>query len=185
MSGNNVSFAPFNSWQGKLASKDLSLEEQLWLMQYLQQVRKRLKLLFTNPKIDQVITSYKIGETGWKKLSCYIGWFHTRIKIDGTVLPCHTCSLVLGNLLESDFGEIWNGPAYRNFRRRTYTRAGLPDMRHHCDCGFCCHLINNVQIRRCLRWFSPFPVGQRSRRLRRDPGAGVQKNSGQSDTVGG
>ena len=67
----------------------------------------------------------------------YIGWLHAYLKVDGTVLPCGDCDLVMGNLNDHSLQEIWNGPAFRAFRRQTLTRAGLRALDRQCDCAFC------------------------------------------------
>ncbi len=53
---------------------------------------------------------------------CYIGWYSATIRGNGAVYPC--CILQqdpkyppLGNILEQSFQAIWQGPAYRAFRR--------------------------------------------------------------------
>jgi hypothetical protein len=49
--------------------------------------------------------------------SCIIGWFSMMIRSDGTVGPC--CMLQhkqLGNIFRQPVAEIWQGPAYQQFR---------------------------------------------------------------------
>jgi MoaA/NifB/PqqE/SkfB family radical SAM enzyme len=76
--------------------------------------------------------------------------------VDGTVLPCKPCEMIAGNLTEQTFRDIWNGPGFREFRRRTRTRRGLADLRRSCDCGFCCHVGDNARTHRWFRWIAPF-----------------------------
>ena len=57
---------------------------------------------------------------------CLLPWFSLYITVDGNVRPC--CSfgegetLVMGNLFEQSFDEIWNGERYRKFRRDALDR---------------------------------------------------------------
>ena len=58
---------------------------------------------------------------------CLLPWFSLYITVDGDVRPC--CSfgegetLVLGNLFEESFSEIWNGLKYRDLRQRALDRS--------------------------------------------------------------
>ena len=81
--------------------------------------------------------------------------------MDGTVLPCGDCNLVMGNLYDNSLEEIWNGPAYRAFRRQTWTRAGLRALGRQCDCAFCCHVLDNARVHRFFKWVAPFCRGER------------------------
>ena len=57
---------------------------------------------------------------------CLLPWFSLYITVDGNVRPC--CSfgegetLVLGNLFEQSFAEIWNGEKYRKLRQDAIDR---------------------------------------------------------------
>ena len=57
---------------------------------------------------------------------CLLPWFSLYITVDGNVRPC--CSfgegetLVLGNLFEQSFEEIWNGEKYRELRQQALDR---------------------------------------------------------------
>lgn len=150
-------FSPVNSHQGKFASFALSPEEEKQLRFSLKGIKKRLDSVPVNHNIDQVLLRYKIGEPVWEKLPCYIAWYHSRIKVDGTVLPCNRCGLTMGNLNQYTFHNIWNAPGYRAFRRKTITRNGLLLLSKHCNCGFCCHVVNNKRIHDVARWLFPFP----------------------------
>ncbi len=153
---NSLFFSPVNSHRGKFAAFALSAKEERFLRLSMSQIKKKLDSLSINHNIDQALLRYKIGEGVWEKLPCYIGWYHTRIKVDGKVLACNRCDLPMGNLNENTLLEIWNGSAYRNFRKNTLTCKGLASMDGHCNCGFCCHVVNNKRIHKLFRWFSPF-----------------------------
>ncbi len=51
-------------------------------------------------------------------------WINTNILPNGDVEPCP--GLVCGNITETAFSRIWNGPAYRAFRRRLAAHGDLP-----------------------------------------------------------
>lgn len=53
-----------------------------------------------------------------EKLPCYEGWMFCVIGPDGQVVPCCYCEeLVLGNIHDKSFGEIWFGDAYKKYRK--------------------------------------------------------------------
>ncbi|MGV7222792.1 MAG: radical SAM protein [Nitrospinales bacterium] len=153
---NKVSFSPFKTRRKELAHSALSDDEEKRIKATLQQMQEKLQNLSLNSNIGQTLLRYNIGEAVWERLPCYIGWIYVRIKVDGTVLPCNPCSIPIGSLNKNTLAEIWNGKAMRDFRRQTITREGLKRMSEDCDCGFCCHTVENVRIHRIFKWFSPF-----------------------------
>ncbi|TFG06970.1 MAG: radical SAM protein [Promethearchaeota archaeon] len=50
-------------------------------------------------------------------VTCYVPWVSVDITSTGDLAPCHIFyDLVMGNLYEKDFEEIWNGKRYQKFR---------------------------------------------------------------------
>jgi radical SAM protein with 4Fe4S-binding SPASM domain len=67
---------------------------------------------------------------------CYMPWRHPVIKYNGDVQPC--CAApddVMGNVLDDSFEAIWNGPAFRRFRRHVNS-AQPPEVCRNCDIRF-------------------------------------------------
>jgi MoaA/NifB/PqqE/SkfB family radical SAM enzyme len=153
---NQLTVAPVHSLKGDLSSYRLSAEEEGALRSSLTRMRKVLRRRAMRNNIDVALQLYRIGETVWDTLPCYVGWVHSRVRVDGTVYPCGRCDLALGNLSEKSLSLIWNGEPYRNFRKAVSTRAGLESMQSHCICGYCCHIRNNIQVHRLFRWVAPF-----------------------------
>ncbi len=54
---------------------------------------------------------------------CISTALQTVIERDGTVLPCVRDRIVLGNILESSFMELWNGPVMQRLRRSLFDRC--------------------------------------------------------------
>jgi radical SAM protein with 4Fe4S-binding SPASM domain len=157
---NMLSLSPFKTRKGKLASLALSPDQERLLCLSLSRMKGKLNALSIRHNIDQTLLRYRIGEAVWQKLPCYIAWLHARVKVDGTVLPCNPCDLPMGNLKRSSLSEIWNDSPYKDFRKRTRTREDLMSMGRHCDCGFCCHVKDNVRVHRIFKWLSPGFVGK-------------------------
>jgi len=150
-----VSFAPFYTWRGALNAFALSPDEEQSLLHSLKNIEKRARSLRLGHNIGQTRLRYFIGRQVWRHLPCYIGWIHTRIKADGTVLPCSRCDIPMGNIGTDPFREIWNGLPYRNFRRQASTREGLASLDQQCNCESCCFIKDNARVYRYFKWIRP------------------------------
>jgi len=153
---NVLTFSPLKTRGGELAGEALATDEERQVAITLSRIEGQLNSLSIKYNINEALLRYRIGEAVWQKLPCYIAWLHVRIKVDGTVLPCNPCELPIGNLHENNFHEIWNGLAIKNFRRQVLSCQGLAEMTLHCDCGYCCHTLDNWRMDRVFRWLSPF-----------------------------
>ena len=162
--------APVHSLKGDVSSYMLSAEEEAEVRQTLLGMRARMRRLGLRHNIDAALELYRVGDAVWKTVPCYVGWVHSRVRVDGTVFTCGRCDLPMGNLTERSFRDIWNGERYRAFRRSVSTREGLEGMKAHCMCGYCCHIRGNVQIHNVFRWWAPVVAAVRSRGNRRIQG---------------
>jgi len=59
---------------------------------------------------------------------------------------------VMGNIHEHSLREIWNSPAYCDFRRRGRSPLGIMQSGRPCICDYCCHAITNARLDRLLKW---------------------------------
>ena len=156
-------FAPFYTYGPGQSALSLSKEEELQTRDLLAGLKRRLRDGSLSHNIDELLCRYETGPEVWDRVPCYIGWISCRMKPDGSILPCAPCNLVLGSLQETTFREIWNNPAYRNFRRKAMTRAGLMSMSAACDCSYCCNLVNNLKVGKYLRFLAPLIRAGQSR----------------------
>jgi len=150
-----LSFSPFKTRRGELSSMALSPDEESQVRHTLSRMAGRLNSLGIKHNIDKTLIRYQIGEAVWQELACYMGWLHVRIKVDGTVFPCNPCDLPMGNLNQHSLHEIWNGSALQDFRQKVLTHKGLVELGGHCDCGFCCHVMDNRRVHQVFRWLGP------------------------------
>jgi radical SAM protein with 4Fe4S-binding SPASM domain len=101
--------------------------------------------------LNRVEEAYPFGVTGadleWSKAGmyalglyqaqpCYMPWLHALIDPQGKVYAC--CMLRstprLGNVIETGgFGAVWEGEAFRDFRRRMLDPQQRPALCHTCD----------------------------------------------------
>jgi len=151
-----VTFFPLQNRRGELDSFSLSQEEEKMLRISLITAKRDFDSHLIDHNIDEVLSLYNKGKNAWHKSACYIAWYHTYIKIDGTVVPCFRCDIPMGNLNKSGFEEIWKGNAYNAFRQNTIMGKGLRSVEKNCDCSFCCHHFENLRVNRIFKWFSPF-----------------------------
>jgi len=70
---------------------------------------------------------------------CLGPWLGSRIDPYGNVYPC-SVNMKCGNVLETDFGEIWNGPRYLKFRKT------LKKMKLFPRCAKCCTLTPEKKV---------------------------------------
>lgn len=153
---NQLTVAPVHSLKGDVSSYKLSAEEEGVVCASLGRIKSALYKRGMHNNINVALQLYGIGENVWDALPCYVGWVHSRVRVDGTVYPCGRCDLPLGNLSERSFSRIWSGESYRRFRRASSTRKGLEGMSDRCVCGYCCHIRNSIQVHRLFRWIAPF-----------------------------
>jgi radical SAM protein with 4Fe4S-binding SPASM domain len=67
---------------------------------------------------------------------CTFPWYAAVISWDGTVTPCPQdfhCVLNMGNVASRTLAEIWNGPAYRDLRRRLKSDVSSLSLCRNCD----------------------------------------------------
>ena len=153
-----LSFSPLKTWGGMLERFGLSRSEERRMASDLRRLQYRLDALEIQHNIPEVLRRYRIGPAVWRAAPCYMGWLNTRIKVDGTVMPCEPCYLLMGNLQDRSFKDIWNAKPYQQFRIRTRSRQGLASMSKACDCSYCCHVDHNMRVHRIFRWLAFFLV---------------------------
>jgi MoaA/NifB/PqqE/SkfB family radical SAM enzyme len=173
-----VSLSPFLSLQGRNDALLLSHEEQAQLIVRLRAFKRFLRGRGLTENIDTVLKRYAFVPLHRKTAACYAGWYHARVRVDGTFVPCGACDTVLGHAGSQSFEEIWNGPAYQQFRAQTRTYEGLRDLSaKEGDCSYCCYAPDNLRIE---RWVGGWL--QQWWRARGSPTAGIEQHPGPSNT---
>jgi len=80
---------------------------------------------------------------------CYIGWFFSRVLMDGSVTPCCQCvgGITLGNINNKSFSEIWRSPEYQWFRTAAlHVPLRETDIWQNCQCTICGTVTKNRKI---------------------------------------
>ena len=84
---------------------------------------------------DQVHAYYARPEETFGKTRCLVPWLEAEILPGGEVTPCSDRpDLIMGNVKEQRFREIWNNPQYQAFRRAMREDGLFP------YCSRCCGL---------------------------------------------
>jgi radical SAM protein with 4Fe4S-binding SPASM domain len=153
---NELHFTPFRSRRGRLSFLALSPDDIATLEQRLKDIKNRLAPLSIDTNVDKALHRYRIGESAWEETPCYVGWVQAHVKPDGSVFPCNSSDLAMGKLEAETFLQIWNGPAFQQFRQGMFSRDWRHEMEDQLDCGFCGQLPNNERIHHIFRWLHPF-----------------------------
>ncbi len=152
---NGVRFAPFMDMGGEFASDAVPLEETDTMCEELADSKTLIESLSLSHNLDEALLRFGLGREVWRHVPCYACWFYAHISFDGQVRPCGSCPIPMGNLNESSFESIWNGPEYRAFRANGRTSSGLVSLQQQCDCSWCCHYKDSYKVQRIYRWIAP------------------------------
>jgi len=150
-----VAFDHYRDWD-EFTSAALSEQETQALCKDLEIAKVRLEELALDHNVEQILLQYHLREAAQPETPCYVGWYFSRMRLDGTIVPCPPCALSMGNLNEATFEAIWNGAAYRSFRKNASTRRGLASLGQQCDCKWCCHARDNRGVHDRFKWLRPF-----------------------------
>ncbi len=157
-----ISFTPFKTNRGELSEYALSARQQADLCAHMGWLRNRIRAQGLGENIGRLLARYRFNAAE-NRNPCYICWYHSRIKVDGTVLSCGRSERTLGNLNRDRFPAIWNGEAYRRERRRMLSPEGFAYRTRICDCEHCSYVQDNMAIHRGFRFLLPlFPRFRKS-----------------------
>ena len=153
---NSISFVMFRDHGGRFQGLSLTPLEIAQKKLELKEAKKNLSLASIDFNLKDYLPIAEMGYNAWEKVPCYAGWFSTTIDMLGNVLFCPRCNRPAGNVNEQSFASIWNGSAYREFRRQSLLSECSLTARSDCDCANCCITKDNLRIYDRLRWFQPF-----------------------------
>jgi MoaA/NifB/PqqE/SkfB family radical SAM enzyme len=148
-----MEFGFFRDWGGRYEDQCMLPSDSDRYRAPLLRAKERFESAGILHNTDEYLARMQYGADAWLSIPCYVGWYHSSIKVDGTVFPCGHCSLAMGNAFKDDFAGIWNGPIYNSFRQRS-SNPGKPTLlRGQCDCVNCCNWKDNRRVHRVFRWF--------------------------------
>jgi len=151
---NGMGFTPFKTIRGTLDHYALSAQEQLDFQRYMMALTKRLESLGFSHNINRYLARSNY-HTFSQNLPCYVCWFHSRVKVDGAVLPCGRSTVTLGNLRNTRFADIWNSEAYRTERLKRLAPDSCRYLDETADCQVCSYVTDNQKIHRIFKHALP------------------------------
>lgn len=116
-------------YQSEIQAADVA-RMQAALARARQQARGQIKLHFMPSFPDQLLFPYYLDLNYPFPQGCHDFWATARILADGTFSPC--LNLVVGNVREQPFLEMWNGPQMQRLRKMI-AKGLFP------GCARCCH----------------------------------------------
>lgn len=75
-----------------------------------------------------------------EEIGCFMGYVYARVLVDGTVLFCCNTEVVVGNLADARFSELWRAPRWEAMRARMRDGDYLP------SCRQCGKVVQNVKL---------------------------------------
>ena len=152
-----VLFASFVAYDKAATVVGLTSEQRKELLTLLYNARKRLDSLGKKHNLTREFLRNASEPKTLRSPACYIGWSHAKVRVDGIVMPCCLCNIVLGDINTHSLREIWNNLSYADFRIRTVTPQGQASLRTSCICATCDFATQqNLQIHSVVKWISFF-----------------------------
>jgi MoaA/NifB/PqqE/SkfB family radical SAM enzyme len=153
--GDGILFTPFDP-QGETAiSAALSDQQIEYVLKQFPKAIKRMAALRIKHNVDRIFLKHQFNQNVGLKTPCYIGRYQTRIRVDGAVMPCCYCNMLLGDFNKNSLKEIWNDQPYKDFRKRSETMEGLATLLDTCSCDWCCYIGQNYRVHRIFKWMAP------------------------------
>lgn len=84
------------------------------------------------------------------RYSCYVGFMFLLINADGSVDPCCSCRMDLGNLKDKRLKDIWLSKEYFDFRKDSFLKKNIKKLLSGCRCNNCGYWTNNIRMYKML-----------------------------------
>ena len=133
----------------------LTDEEQHELVRLLPRLARQARAAGLDDNTGELLKRLQIGRAVWEEAALLHRLDRHAPAGERGCGPCDTCHWVMGNIYRRGIREIWNSPAYRDFRRISRRPLGIMESGRHCVCDFCCHAVTNARVDRFLKWSAP------------------------------
>lgn len=153
----NVIYTPMADITGELNDVVCSKAEEASIKQALKRISRSLAKHGIEGETDLTLLRYRLKNELWTYFPCTIAWYHVRIRTDGSVQSCGRCDsrVIFGNINESSFQDIWNGPAIQEFRYQLLWQLRNEYWAQHCACATCCFVKDMHRINNVFKWIRP------------------------------
>jgi MoaA/NifB/PqqE/SkfB family radical SAM enzyme len=153
---NGIIFSPFTPLSDRMKAVALLKEQTDILLQQFPPAKKKMADFGIKYHINHIFLHKRFNLDGNPEIPCYIGRLQARIRIDGAVMPCGYCDILMGDLSKKSLKDIWSGKSYKDFRNRSETIEGLATLAETCFCDWCCYVGQNYRVHRIFKWLVPF-----------------------------
>jgi MoaA/NifB/PqqE/SkfB family radical SAM enzyme len=119
----------------------ISEAQRSWLVAELPRARAHAEASGIATNLDVFEAQLRAGGADTApidEIGCFMGYVYARVLVDGTVLYCCNTEVVVGNLREASFSELWRGPGWQALRDRMHRGDYLP------SCRQCGKVVQNV-----------------------------------------
>lgn len=111
-------------WEGFILDELPSIDPDR-LIENLRKIRSYGASVYpnlTDKEVREYYTNFEFSPKSYPK-RCMSPWMVAYIFPEGSVRPCLSQGVSLGNIREKSFREIWNGEGYRSYRREVKERG--------------------------------------------------------------
>ncbi len=118
---------PSCDWEGFVVDRLPEIDADI-LIDGLREVRRLGASVYpnlTDPEVRDYYRSFEFAPASYTP-KCLSPWMTAYIFPDGTIRPCLSNGVVMGNITTEPFWEVWNGPRYVNYRREVKKRGRFP-----------------------------------------------------------
>lgn len=118
---------PVCDWEGFTVDRLPDIEPDL-LIEGLREITRHGASVYPNltePEVRSYYSSFEFAATSYGA-ACMSPWMVAYIFPDGTVRPCLSNGVVMGNVRLQPFGVIWNNDRYVAYRREVKRRGHFP-----------------------------------------------------------
>jgi MoaA/NifB/PqqE/SkfB family radical SAM enzyme len=153
---NGILFTPFDPHGDIAKSLALSDDQIDFVFSQFPAATKKMAALSIKHNVDRLFMRHRFNQNASIRTPCYIGRYQTRIRVDGAVMPCCYCNMLLGDFRKKSLKDIWNDQPYKDFRAQTESMEGLATLTDTCSCYWCCYVGQNYRVHRIFKWLAPF-----------------------------
>lgn len=148
-----VYFAALDTINGRLNSIELSETEIYEVLDQCAKIEviqhKQYKLQLEGISVFKIKLKNRLQKAqavAPKMPPCSVGWHFSRITADGNVLPCcRGTHKPMGNINQSDFESVWQGPSYSEFRTKSRNIDSHKDYFKAFECATLCDNTDHNQ----------------------------------------
>ena len=114
-----VNFKLASLREGTEAVRITEEQRQRLIQSWLPEAKEEAARLSVSANFEVFADQLRAGEEATapiEDIGCFMGYSYARILVDGTVLFCCSPEVVIGNLADGPFPDLWDGPRWNQIR---------------------------------------------------------------------